>query len=247
LEELRKHVTITIAADPKPRPISVEEPDMVVEVKNDHHESVAHLYGLIVPILVEYHKTNNVRLVVDALNEVNPLLFPAEMHERLSNLYDRRVELTIREWMELTNCIAVHGGFHAGFHQIQSWDWVNTDYIQACVTEALRVIGKESKGKFESPVHGSVLDKLNLNGRIDFEEAIVDEKGEKGIRLWEFKLNLPNELSQAQLQVAIYACLNAPDYPSRLYCVGTGQLWDIEVEDEKKLLEVLVKHYLERK
>jgi len=206
-------------------------PEMVIQGKLGVYASVAHLYGLVVPMIVEFLMTRRVLLVEQVLAETNDGQFPRHAKPTVKRLYDRRLDaakqLTIIEWMQLANACSIHRSFHASWYQIQNWDWVNVDYIQRGVHQLHRRLKDLARPQFEFPlVQDDVVPGMSVTGRADLDTAK---------EIWEFKLTTPTDLPGAVLQLAFYCWMR--EKPGKLLSVMDNRVWNVRIKDRAKFAD----------
>ncbi len=221
-----------------------------------HHESVATLYGIVIPALAELQRTgttsfgatfHNPAIVDDDVhpgpNEITRKThqsYPKDFWTKVGAAYKTSPKArTLEDWFRLAvACYAMHENMHHIARQIKHYDWIDVEFVAEaveCTKKALTGIS----GRFEvqTPIKTWLDPKLSLWGYADF---VADASGRPDA-CWEFKC--VEELADEHvLQLACYVALLGLT-KGCLYAIKSGQILTIRVTNPAALLGAAVKKY----
>jgi hypothetical protein len=215
-------------------------------------ESVAHLYGIVIPRVAELHLRNATDfgldtycpLVLDTEKEAArhegaltraaynsyPLGFWDSVHE--AAIVDP-AERTFVQWFKLAVAQnAIQDGAHHTARQILHYDWIDEPFVDSCVVCVDQVM-EDLAGDFEVRASTTVEGKT-IVGYLDFVEKEADV-------VWEFKCSKGVQTNH-MLQLACYLAITGKQ-TGRLYAILSGEIETIRLKDGPGLLRLALSKY----
>jgi len=224
-----------------------------------YHESVAALYGLVVPALAELQLMGSTAfgaafhnpVIVDdgahpGPNEIARKMYqsyPEGFWDKVAAAYETAPKARSPEdWFRLAvACHALQNNMHHLARQIKHYEWIDDAFVAdavECVKSALSRVN----GRFEvqTPLASWPDLGISLWGYADF---VADAGGRPDV-CWEFKC--VDELADEHLlQLGCYVALLGLS-EGRLYAIKTGKILSIRVTDPAALLAAATKKYAAR-
>jgi len=175
-------------------------------------EDVSHIYGILIPSILEHERTGRCKGVDAVLGGVTSSLhFPKTRLARLHQLYHHPAKC-LKVWAEIALHLSCFKNYHYVMQSICHFEWVNEEVVRRALDRMRLLI---PRGTFEQP-----LSREGVIGRVD----LCAENGD----LWEFKFT--NELQKAHFYQTytygrISALNNRREVRVYLFNVRTCELW----------------------
>ena len=134
-------------------------------------EDISHVYGILIPLMLEYERTGMCKSVESITHEkINPLHFPQNKLVRLKQLYTSPSKC-IKMWAEIATNVACFKNFHYLVKNVNHFEWVHEEVVRRALERMRDIV---PRGMFEKTVS-----REGLIGRID----LIAENDD----IWEFK------------------------------------------------------------
>lgn len=222
-----------------------------------HHESVATLYGIVIPVLAELQRTGSTSfgatfhnpVIVD--DDVHPgpneiarkthQAYPKDFWAKVASAYETAPKArTLEDWFRLAvACYAMHENMHHIARQIRHYDWIDVEFVAEAVECTKKALTGVS-GQFEVSTPVMSWPDLKLWGFADF----VANVGGRPDACWEFKC-VEEIADEHVLQLACYIALLGLT-KGHLYAIKSGRILTIRVTNPAGLLAAAIKKYAAR-